>query len=115
MGFPGSSAGKESTCNAEDPSSIPGLGSSPGEGIGCSLQNSWAFLMAQMVKNPPVMRETWDSSLGQEDLLEKSWSPTPVFLPGEFHGQRSLAGYSPWGCKELDTTEKLSIHTPTHS
>ena len=44
--------------------------------------------------------------------------PTPVFLPGEFHGQRSLAGYSPWGCKELDTTEQLThthTHTHTHS
>ena len=39
------------------------------------------------------------------------WQPTPVFLPGEFHGQRSLAGYSPWGCNESDTTEQLSTHT----
>ena len=44
-------------------------------------------------------------SLGQEDPLEEGMLPTPVFLPGEFHGQRSLVGYSPWGCKELDTTE----------
>ena len=44
---------------------------------------------------------------GQEDPLEKQ--PTPVFLPGEFHGQRSLAGYSPWGSKELDTTEQLTL------
>ena len=47
----------------------------------------------------------WVRSLGQEDPLEKEWQPSPVFLPGEFHGQRSLAGYSPWGCKESDTTE----------
>ena len=47
MGFPGSSAGKESACNAGDPSSIPGLGSSPGEGISYSLQYSWASLMAR--------------------------------------------------------------------
>ena len=39
----------------------------------------------------------------------REWQPTPVFLPGEFHGQRSLAGYSPWGQKELDTTERLSL------
>ena len=47
----------------------------------------------------------WVRSLGQEDPLEKEWQPSPVFLPGEFHGQRSLAGYSPWGCKESNTTE----------
>jgi len=38
----------------------------------------------------------------------RAWQPTPVFLPGEFHGQRSLAGYSPWGRKELDMTEQIS-------
>ena len=59
MGFPGSSAGKESTCNAGDPGSIPGSGRSPREGIGCPLQYSWASLMAQMVNNLPAMRETW--------------------------------------------------------
>ena len=46
-------------------------------------------------------------SLGQEDLLKEGWQPSPVFLPGESHGQRSLVGYSPWGRKELDTTEHL--------
>ena len=59
MGFPGSSAGKECSCNAGDPGSIPGSGSSPGEGLGYPLQYSWASLLAQMVKNPPAMRETW--------------------------------------------------------
>ena len=49
------------------------------------------------------------SSLGWEDPLEKKWQPTPVFLPGEFHGQRSLADYSPWGRKESDTTEQLTL------
>ena len=44
----------------------------------------------------------------------KKWQPTPIFLPGKFHGQRSLAGYSPWGHKELDMTEWLSTHTHTH-
>ena len=58
MGFPGSSAGKESNCNAGDPGSIPGLGRSPGEGIGYPLQYSWASLVAQLVENPPAMRET---------------------------------------------------------
>ena len=48
----------------------------------------------------------WVPSLGQEDALEDlAWQPTPVFLPGESHGQSRLAGYRPWGCKELDTTE----------
>ena len=47
-------------------------------------------------------------SLGQEDPLEEEWQPTPVILPGEFHGQRSLAGYSPWGCKESGMPEQLS-------
>ena len=46
------------------------------------------------------MRETWVWSLGLEDPLEKEWQPTPVFLPGESHGRRSLVGYSPWGRKE---------------
>ena len=59
MGFPDSSVGKESTCNAGDPSSIPRSGRSCGEGIGYPLQYSWAFLVAQLVKNPPAMQETW--------------------------------------------------------
>ena len=60
QGFPHSSVGKESTCNAGDPGSISGLGSSPGEGIGYPLQFSWASLVAQLVKNPPAVWETWD-------------------------------------------------------
>ena len=59
MGFPGSSAGKESACNTGDPSWIPGSERSPGEGIGYPLQYSWASLVAQTVKNPPAVRETW--------------------------------------------------------
>jgi len=57
--IPDSSVGKESTCNARDPSSIPGLGRSTGEGIGYPLQCSWASFVAQLVKNPPEMWETW--------------------------------------------------------
>ena len=60
--------------------------------------------MIQMVKNLPAMKETWVRSLGWEDPLEREGQPTPVLLPGEFHGQRSLVGYSPWGHKKLDTT-----------
>ena len=65
--------------------------------------------MAQTVKNLPAMWETWVRSLGWEDLLEKGTAVTLVFLPGEFHGQRSLAACSPWGRKELDMTERLSL------
>jgi len=61
-----------------------------------------------MVKNPPAMWETWVQSLSWEEPLRRDRLPTPVFLPGESHGQRSLVGYSSWGCKELDTTERLS-------
>ena len=73
MGSPGSSAGKEYTCNEGDFGSIPGSGRTAGEGIGYSLQY-WAFLVAQLVKNPPAMRETWVQSLGWEDLLENGTS-----------------------------------------
>ena len=59
VGSPDSSAGKESTCNAGDPSLIPGSGRSTGEWIGYLLQYSWVSLVAQMVKKPPVMQETW--------------------------------------------------------
>ena len=71
MGFSGSSAGKESACNAGDPGSIPGLGRSAGEGIGYPLQCSWAFLGAQLVKTPLAMQETLVQFLGQEDPLEQ--------------------------------------------
>ena len=66
MGFPGSSAGKESACNVGDPGSIPGSGKSPGEGIGYPLQYSWASLVALM-----AMQETQVQSLGWEDPLEE--------------------------------------------
>ena len=73
-GFPGSSAGKESACNAGDPSSIPESGRSSGEGIGYPLQYSWASLVAQLVKNLPEMWETRVQSLGWEDPLDKGTS-----------------------------------------
>ena len=81
---------------------IPLLGKCPTETWVHAHQTS---LVAQSVKNPPAMhQETQVRSLGQEDLLEKEWQPTPVFLPGESHGQRRLEGYR----KELDTTEQLN-------
>ena len=70
-GFSDSSAGKESTFNAGDPNLIPGSGRPPGEGIGYPLQYSLASLVAQMVKNPLAVRETWIQSLGWEDPLEE--------------------------------------------
>ena len=82
----------------------------PLEKVGYPLQYSLASLVAQVVKNPPAMQETPVRFLGWEDPVEKGMATTPEFLPGEFHGQRSLAGYSPWGHKELDMTERLSLH-----
>ena len=62
--------------------------------------HNWTSLMAQLLKNPPAMRKIWVQYLGWEDLLEKG---TPVFWPGEFHGQRSLAGYTVDGVAKRQT------------
>ena len=72
--------------------------------------SSLLSLVAQLVKNPPAMRETWVGSLSCEDPLEEGMQPTPVLLPVESHGQRTLGGWGGglWGCKESDTTERLS-------
>ena len=93
VGFPESSVGKGSACNAEDPSSILGSGRSTGDGIGYPLQYSWASLVAQLVKNLTARWETWVRSPGWEVVWRRERLPTPVFWPGEFHGQRSLTGY----------------------
>ena len=66
-----------------------------------------ASLLAQMIKNLPAMQETQVQSLGRKDSLEKEMATHSSILPGESHRQRSLEGYSPWGCKESDTTEQL--------
>ena len=71
MSFRDSSAGKESSCNAGDPLSVPGWGRSTGEEIGYQPQYSWSSLVLQLVKNPPAMRETWARSLGGEYPWEK--------------------------------------------
>ena len=68
-----------------------------------------------MVKNLPANAGDMNLILAWEDPLGRKWQPTPVFLPGESHGQRSLAGYSPRGHKELDTLKLLSRYTSTHS
>ena len=98
QGVPGGSAGKESACSAGDMGSIPELGRSPGEGKRYPLQYSWASLVAQLVKNPPAVQETWVRSLGWEDPAEKEKATHSSIL----------AWRIPWGCKELDTTERLS-------
>ena len=66
-------------------------------------------MVAQMGKNLPAMQETWVRSLVGKIPWRKEWLPAPV-LPGKSHGQRSLAGYSLWGCKESDVTEQLTLH-----
>ena len=72
MGFPSSSVGKESACNAGDPGSIPGSGRSPGERIGYPLQYSWGSpRILKWVTYPPATQETWVWSLGWEDPLEE--------------------------------------------
>ena len=80
MGFPGSSAGKESTCNAGDPGSIPESGRFPGKGIGYPLQCSWASLVAQTVKNLPAMCETRVRSLDWKDPLEEGMATHSIIL-----------------------------------
>ena len=64
-----------------------------------------ASLVAQTVKRLSAMLETWVRPLGREDPLKKEIATHSSILAGKSHGQRSLVGYSPWGCKELDTTE----------
>ena len=94
-GFPGSSAGKEPTYNAGDVGLIPGR--SPGDGTGHPLQYSWDSLVAQMVKNLLAMLESWVDPWVGKIPWRRERLPTPVFLSAEFHVQRSLANYSPWG------------------
>ena len=70
-----------------------------------TLDSIMGFLVAQMVKNPLAMQETWVEKIP----WRRKWQPTPVFLPGKFHGQRCLVGYSPWGHQESDTTEQVGM------
>ena len=96
--FPDSSVGKESTCKPEDPSSIPGLGRSSGEGIGYLLLYSLASLVAQLVKNPPAMQETWvRSRVGKIPGEGKG-------CPLQYSGLENSMDYSPWGHNESDMT-----------
>ena len=86
MGFPDSSVGKESTCNAGDPGLIPGSGRFAGKGIGYLLQYSWASLVAQLVKNLPAVRGTWVQSWVGKIPWRRERLPSPVFWPAEFYG-----------------------------
>ena len=110
LGFPGSSASKESTYNAGEPGSIPGSGRSAGEGIGYPFQYSWASLGAQMVKNPLAMRETWVWSLVWEDPLEEGMATHSSILAWKTPMDREAWWAS--GChKELTMTERQRTHT----
>ena len=91
---------------------IPGLGRYSGEGISYPLQYSWASPVAQMVKILPTMWETWVQSLGWKDALEEGMATHSKSCLENPHGQRSLAGYSPWGNKDSDMTERLSTILP---
>ena len=74
-----------------------------------SLQPKGPSLVARMVKNPPAMQETVFNPWVGKIPWRREWQPTPVFWPGEFHELRSLVRYSPWGCKESDTTERSTL------
>ena len=99
LGLPGNSTGEESACNAGDPGLIPGLGRSPAEGNGYTLQCSWASLVAQLVKNPPAIQETLVRFLGREDPGERDRLRTPVFLgfPGGSDGKESTCNVGDMG------------------
>ena len=68
-----------------------------------------------MVKHPPAVHETGVWSLSGKIPWRREWLPTPVFLPGKSQGQRSLLGYSPWGHKESDMTERLTLSFFIHT
>ena len=105
-GFPHSSVGKESACNAGDPGLIPESGRFPREGIGYPLQYSWASYMAQLVKNIPAMRETWVWSLRWEDPLEK----------GKSNHSSVLAWRKPWTvCIVHEVTKSWTLLSNFHS
>ena len=103
-GFPDCSVGKESTCHAGDPGSIPGSGRSPREGIGYPHQDSWASLVAQLVKNLPTMQKTWVRSPGWKDSLEKGKGIHPSVL----------AWRIPWTVLSWSQTRLSQFHSLIH-
>ena len=96
--------GKESACNAGDPGLIAVSERSPGEGISYPLQYRWTSFLAQLVRNQPAMQETWIESLDWEDPLEKGKATHSSILTWRIPGL-----YSPWGHKEPNTAEQLSL------
>ena len=101
MGFPGDSAGKESTCSAGDPSLIPGSGRSSGEGIGYPLQYSWASLVAQTVKISLKCGRPEFDPWARQIPWRRAWQPTPVFLPGEFPWTEEPGGLQSMGFQRI--------------
>ena len=97
-------ADKESACNSGDPGLIPGWGKFPGEELGYPLQYSWASLVAQMVKNPPAMWETWVRSWVRKIPWRRAWQLTPVLLPEE----------SPW-TEEPDGLQSMGLQRVRHN
>ena len=103
QGFPDNSI-KNLPAMQDTPVQFLGQERSPGDGIGYPLQYSWVSLVAQLVKNLPAIQETWDLSWVGKIPWRRERLNTPVFWPGEFHRL-----YNPWGHKESDTTERLSL------
>ena len=102
MDFPGGSDGKVSVYNVGDLGLIPGLGRIPGEEKGYPLHSSGLENSMDC-----IVHEVAKSQTQLSDFLRRKWQPTPVFLPGKFHGQRSLV-CCPWGLKESVMTEHIS-------
>ena len=118
-GFLGSSAGKESACNAGDSSSIPGLGRSPGEGIGYQLQYSWVSLVSQMIIYLQCVRLGFNPWVGKIPWT-RSWQPTPVFLPGESLWTELPGGLQSMGSQKVGHSwatkcAHVRVHTHTHT
>ena len=111
-GFPDSSAGKESACNAGDPGSIPGSGRSAGEGIGYPGQCCWASLVAQLVKNPPAA-QTWVRSLSWEYPLEKGKATHPSILAWRIPWTEEPGGLQSMGLQSRTRLKWLSTHECT--
>ena len=108
--FPDRAVGIESACNPGDPGLIPGSRRPPGKGIDYPLQYSWASLVAQTVKNPLAMQETWVRSLGWEEPLEKGTATHSSILTWRIPWTEDPGRLQSMSCKELDTTERFSQH-----
>ena len=97
LGFPGGTSGKEPACQCRrhNKTRVRSLGREDP-------------LEKEMATHSSVL--AWELPWVGKIPWRGEWLPTPVFLPGEFHGQRNLAGYSPWGLKECDPTEQITLH-----